>query len=128
MLLKFKVGSWAIPARNAKQLRAGLGARYNHRYGGVKSVLTYNGNAMVMYNHDEKSYGGVVHTRNWVLAKEWYLDHALVVEVQLRVPPEANNKPEIAQLRNDLDIQIGDARLVTDAPDQRGQIQPTAGG
>jgi hypothetical protein len=127
LVLKFKVGSWAIPARNAKQLRAGLGARYNLRYGGVESVLTYRGNALVMYNHDENEYGGAVHTRNWALAKEWYLDHALVVEAQLRVPPEALNTVEVKKIIEDLDVQIGDARLNVDSAGPGGQVQPTSG-
>ena len=90
-----------------------IGKEMNRRYGGASARITFGGNAVIHLTRSEVDGDGeAVRIEEWVLGKPFGHSHVARVGFILRIPePSPSDAPQIAELVDRLDKQIGDATI-----------------
>ena len=89
-----------------------VGKELNRQYGGVSTLVSLGGNAMIKYTRsvldDEEED---VRLEEWVLAKPAGFGEIVRVGISLYIPARVEGNPSIPELIERLDRQVGDARI-----------------
>lgn len=98
-----------LQVRHVKSL---IGKEINRRYGGASAHLTFGGNAMIKYARTEQdSDGESVRLQEWILGKPFGHSAVARISISLRIPASLEANPELAELVDRLDKQVGDATI-----------------
>jgi len=94
-----------------QSVRGAIGTELNLAHGGVTSRTTLSHTALIDYSGSTKEGRKRVYTRNWVVARPLGATAVARVAVTLRMPDGEQNSTEMQALMEQLDKQLGDAKM-----------------
>ncbi len=102
------LGSGAVTSQALKAL---YGRELNLKHGGVKAMMTYEGNALLHYQGELPEPGGEGYA--WLLAAPGAVGTALRLEVSLAVPEGQMDAPETRERVEELERSLSEARFLS---------------
>jgi hypothetical protein len=95
-----------------RDLKSMVGRELNYEFGGVSTRVSFGGNAMIKYTREfQDEYDDSIHSEEWVLVRPTGFDDMTRVEISLWIPESMRSSPGIPALIEELDKQLGDARI-----------------